>query len=156
MVALVLYQPDIPQNTGTMLRLCACLGVAAHLVEPAGFDASDRSFRRAGMDYLAQVDLARHVSWDAFQQWRGVRRLILATTQAALPYTRFAFHQADLILVGRESSGAPEEVHAAATARITIPIAPGLRSLNVATAAAMILGEALRQTDGFARTGADA
>jgi len=102
------------------------------------------------MDYLDRVDLTRYVSWDTFQQWRGKRRLILATTKAALPYTGFAFDRDDLILVGRESAGVPEEVHAAATAGVTIPMANGLRSLNVATAAAMILGEALRQTDGFA------
>jgi tRNA (cytidine/uridine-2'-O-)-methyltransferase len=134
-----------------MLRLCAGLGVAAHIIGPAGFDASDRSFRRAGLDYLSHVDLTRHSSWDAFMQWRGDRRIVLATTKAALPYTGFSFDGDDLLLVGRESAGVPDNVHAAADARITIPMAADMRSLNVATAAAMILGEALRQTGGLVK-----
>ncbi len=151
MVSLVLYQPDIPQNAGTILRLCACLDVDAHVIEPAGFDLSDRALKRAGMDYLQQVRLTRHVSWDAFRNWQTASgsRLVLATTKAALPYAGFAFRGDDLILLGRESAGVPDAVHEAADARLTIPMAAGLRSLNVATAAAMILGEALRQTDGF-------
>ena len=151
MIALVLYQPDIPQNTGTMLRLCACLGVDVHVIEPPGFDLSDRALKRAGMDYLAQVSLVRHLSWEKFAAWRAEsgRRLVLATTKAALPYTAFDFAGDDLILMGRESAGVPERVHEAADARLTIPMAPGMRSLNVATAAAMMLGEALRQTAGF-------
>jgi tRNA (cytidine/uridine-2'-O-)-methyltransferase len=151
MLSLVLYQPDIPQNAGTMLRLGACLGVDVHVIEPAGFDLSDRALRRAGMDYLAQVRLIRHLSWDKFVAWRteSGRRLVLATTRSALPYTDFGFRDGDLILMGRESAGVPETVHAAADARIVIPMAAGLRSLNVATAAAMMLGEALRQTGRF-------
>ena len=151
MISLVLYQPDIPQNTGTMLRLCACLGVEVHVIEPTGFDLSDRALRRAGMDYLAQLRPIRHLSWDKFVAWRAEagRRLVLATTKAALPYADFAFADGDLILMGRESAGVPETVHAAADARLTIPMVAGMRSLNVATAAAMILGEALRQTDRF-------
>ncbi len=151
MIALVLYQPDIPQNTGTMLRLCACLGVDVHVIEPPGFDLSDRALKRAGMDYLAQVSLVRHLSWEKFAAWRAEsgRRLVLATTQSARPYTVFDFANEDLILMGRESAGVPERVHEAADARLTIPMAPGMRSLNVATAAAMMLGEALRQTAGF-------
>ena len=151
MVSLVLYQPDIPQNAGTILRLCACLGVEVHVIEPAGFDLSDRALKRAGMDYLEKVALVRHVSWEQFVAWRGEagRRLVLATTRAALPYAGFAFRTDDLIMLGRESAGVPEPVHEAADARITIPMAAGLRSVNVATAGAMILGEALRQTDGF-------
>ena len=148
---LALYQPDIPQNTGTMLRMAACLGVAADIIEPAGFDVSDRNFRRAGLDYLDALDVTRHPSWSAFEAWRAERglRLVVATTRAALPYTAFAFRADDVVLVGRESAGVPEAVHAAADARIVVPMRRGLRSLNVAVAAAMILGEALRQTGDF-------
>ena len=122
------------------------------MIEPAGFDLSDRALRRAGMDYLAQTTLVRHLSWEVFCAWRAEtpdRRLVLATTKAALPYADFAFRAGDMILMGRESAGVPNSVHQAADARVTIPMVAGLRSLNVATAAAMILGEALRQTDGF-------
>ncbi len=145
---LALYQPDIPQNAGTMLRACACLGVAAAIVEPAGFPVSDRHFRRAGMDYLDQVEIARHISFRAFEEWRARsgRRLVLLTTRAVQPYTDFAFRVDDILMVGRESAGAPPEAHDAAEARIVVPIRPELRSLNVAVAAAMVLGEALRQT----------
>ncbi len=147
-IALALYQPDIPQNCGTMLRLCACLGVEAAIIEPAGFPVSDRHFRRSGMDYLDAVSVTRHVSWRAFEDWRATtgRRLVLLTTTAALPFTDFAFAPDDILMVGRESAGAPPEVHDAADARILIPIRPGMRSLNVAVCAAMALGEALRQT----------
>ncbi|CAH1663666.1 tRNA (cytidine(34)-2'-O)-methyltransferase [Chelatococcus asaccharovorans] len=150
-IALALYQPDIPQNTGTLLRLCACLAIEAHIIEPAGFPVSDRAFRRAGMDYLDRVTITRHVSWTAFDTWRrqAERRLVLATTQGATLYTRFAFAPGDVILLGRESAGVPPAVHAAADARITVPMVADLRSLNVAVAAAMIAGEALRQTDGW-------
>ncbi len=150
-LTLALYQPDIPQNAGTMLRACACLGVNAAIIEPAGFPVSDRHFRRSGMDYLDQVDIARHVSFAAFEDWRHAagRRLVLLTTTAAEPYTQFVFHPGDVLMVGRESAGAPAQVHAAADARIVIPIRADLRSLNVAVAAAMALGEALRQTGGY-------
>lgn len=145
---LALFQPDIPQNAGTILRACACLGVGAAIVEPAGFPVSDRHFRRAGMDYLDHVDIARHVSFAAFEDWRRAagRRLVLLTTQGATPYTDFAYQPDDILMVGRELAGAPADVHAAADARIVVPIRPELRSLNVAVAAAMVLGEALRQT----------
>jgi tRNA (cytidine/uridine-2'-O-)-methyltransferase len=151
MPRLALYQPDIPQNTGTMLRLAACLGVPVEIIEPAGFDVSDRNLRRAGLDYLDRVAITRHVSWRAFMRWRAERglRLVLATTKGALPYTEFAFDRQDVILLGRESAGVPDEVHDAAEARIVIPMQPGLRSLNVAVAAAMLVGEALRQTGAF-------
>jgi tRNA (cytidine/uridine-2'-O-)-methyltransferase len=150
-VRLALYQPDIPQNTGTMLRMAACLGVAIEIIEPAGFDVSDRNFRRAGLDYLDALEVTRHPSWRAFEAFRAERRLrlVLATTKAATPYTEFAFEATDVVLVGRESAGVPDEVHAAADARIVVPMRPGLRSLNVAVAAALILGEALRQTGAF-------
>lgn len=158
MVALALYQPDIPQNTGTMLRLAACLGVVTHVIGPAGFDLSDRALRRAGMDYLDHARILRHVGWTAFEAWRSANpaRLVLLTTQAALPYTGHAFRPDDILLLGRESAGAPDEIHAVADARIVIPMADGLRSLNVATAAAMVLGEALRQTGGFPSAGTHA
>jgi tRNA (cytidine/uridine-2'-O-)-methyltransferase len=145
---LALYQPDIPQNTGTMLRLAACLDVAVDIIEPAGFDVSDRNFRRAGLDYLDHLDVTRHASWRAFEEWRrtGAFRLVLATTKAALPHTDFAFAHKDILLLGRESAGVPDEVHQAADARVVVPMRQDMRSLNVAVAAAMILGEALRQT----------
>ncbi len=144
---IALYQPDIPQNTGTILRLCACLGVEAHIIEPAGFPVSDRAFRRAGMDYLDQVAIMRHASVDAFEAWRHNEavRLLLFTTRGSISYLDHAFRPDDVLLFGRESAGVPERVHAAADARLVIPIRPALRSLNVAVAAAMALGEALRQ-----------
>lgn len=152
MPSLVLYQPDIPQNAGAMMRLCACLAVEVHLIGAAGFDLSDRSLRRAGMDYLEYVRLVRHVSWQEFEAWRAKSgfRLTLLTTRGATAYVDFPFRNDDLLLVGRESAGVPDAVHAAADARLVVPMAAGLRSLNVATAAAMVLGEALRQTGGFA------
>jgi tRNA (cytidine/uridine-2'-O-)-methyltransferase len=151
MLRLALYQPDIPQNTGTMLRMAACLGLAVEIVEPAGFDVSDRHLRRSGLDYLDHVAVTRHRSWEAFEAWRRAEgiRLVLATTTGAVPYTGFAYRDGDCVLMGRESAGAPEAVHAAADARVVVPIRPGLRSLNVAVAAAMVMGEALRQTGGF-------
>ncbi|MDQ0394690.1 tRNA (cytidine(34)-2'-O)-methyltransferase [Labrys monachus] len=149
---LALYQPDIPQNTGTMLRLCACLGVDAAIIEPANFPVSDRAFRRAGMDYLDRVEIQRHASFAAFERWRSGagHRLVLLTTRAAIPHVAFTFQPDDVLLVGRESAGVPDAVHEAADARILVPMRPALRSLNVAMAAAMVVGEALRQTGGFA------
>jgi tRNA (cytidine/uridine-2'-O-)-methyltransferase len=146
---IALYQPDIAQNTGTILRLAACLGVEAHIVEPAGFPTTDRAFRRAGMDYLDQVELVRHVSWPAFERWRRQTelRLVLFTTRATQSYLDHRFAPDDLLLFGRESSGVPAEVHAAADARLVIPMRPGLRSINVAMVCAMALGEALRQSN---------
>jgi tRNA (cytidine/uridine-2'-O-)-methyltransferase len=145
---IALFQPDIPQNTGTILRLCACLEVAAHIIEPAGFPVSDRHFRRAGMDYLDQVSITRHDSWSKFEQWRhaGGTRLILFTTRGGCSYLDHGYSAADVLLFGRDSAGVHDEVFAAADARLAIPIKPGLRSLNVAMAAAMAVGEALRQT----------
>ena len=148
---IALYEPDIPQNTGTILRLAACFGLAAHIIEPAGFPSSDRAFRRAGMDYLDQVTIQRHPSWEAFAAWReqaGVR-LVLFTTRAGISYLDHAFGADDLLLFGRESAGVPEAVHQAAAARLVIPMRARMRSLNVAMAAAMAVGEALRQTGGF-------
>jgi tRNA (cytidine/uridine-2'-O-)-methyltransferase len=148
---LALYQPDIPQNTGTILRLAACLGVPVDVIGPAGFDLSHRALRRAGLDYLAHVDLNRHASWGAFEAWRAGAgaRLVLLTAHGERPYTAFPFDPRDILLLGRESAGVPGEVHAAAQARISVPMQPGMRSLNVAVAAAMVLGEGLRQTTQF-------
>jgi tRNA (cytidine/uridine-2'-O-)-methyltransferase len=145
---IALFQPDIPQNTGTILRLAACLGIEAHIIEPAGFPTSDRSFRRAGMDYLDRVAIARHASWQAFEAWRRTERarLILFTTHASLSYLDHVFYPDDILLLGRESSGVSAQVHEAADARLLIPMRQGLRSLNVAMAAAMAVGEAMRQT----------
>jgi tRNA (cytidine/uridine-2'-O-)-methyltransferase len=144
---IALYEPDIAQNTGTILRLCACLGVQAHIIEPAGFPVSDRTFRRAGMDYLDQVSITRHTSFPAFEAWRASAgtRLILFTTRATTSYLDHAFQRGDVLLFGRESAGVPDQVHSAADARLVIPMRGGLRSLNVAMAAAMAVGEALRQ-----------
>lgn len=145
---IALYQPDIPQNTGTILRLCACLGIEAHLIAPAGFPLSDRAFRRAGMDYLDAVTMVRHASWPAFRavlQAQGAR-LVLFTTASQHCYLDFRYRPDDVLLFGRESAGVPPQVHAAAAARLVIPMRAGLRSLNVAVAAAMAAGEALRQT----------
>jgi tRNA (cytidine/uridine-2'-O-)-methyltransferase len=145
---IALFEPDIPQNTGTILRLAACLGLEAHIIEPAGFPVSDRAFRRAGMDYLDQVNLTRHSSWEAFETWRRQQglRVILFTTRVATPYLDHKFRSSDILLFGRESSGASEKVHAAADVRLVIPMRPNLRSINVAMACAIAVGEALRQT----------
>ena len=145
---IALYEPDIPQNTGTILRLCACLGVEAHIIEPAGFPVTDRAFRRAGMDYLDHVALKRHDSWSKFEEWprEAGFRLLLFTTKAAVSYLDFRYAASDILLFGRETVGVTDEVVAAADARLKIPMKPALRSLNVAMAAAMVVGEALRQT----------
>lgn len=144
---IALYQPDIAGNTGAILRLAACLGVGVDIVEPAGFDLSDRNLRRAGMDYLEMAALARHVDFDRFEQWRLAerRRLVLFSTRAALPYTDFAYADRDILLFGRESAGVPDHVHERADARLLIPMRGGGRSLNVALSAAMAAGEAMRQ-----------
>jgi tRNA (cytidine/uridine-2'-O-)-methyltransferase len=147
---IALFQPDIAQNTGTILRLCACLGIEAHIIEPAGFPTSDRAFRRAGMDYLDHVILERHADWNAFDAWRRAKnlRLVLFTTRAATSYLDHAFAPSDILLFGRESSGVADQVFAAADIRLLIPMQPGLRSINVAMACAMAAGEALRQLRG--------
>lgn len=148
---LVLYQPDIPQNAGTLLRLGACLGVAVEVIEPCGFVWDDRRLRRAGMDYLAGVELTRHRSWQAYSALRQKKgeRLVLLTTRGDRSYIDFAFAPGDALLLGRESAGVPQDVHAAADARLRIPLRQGQRSLNVAVAGAMVLGEALRQAKLF-------
>ena len=148
---LALYEPDIPQNAGSLMRLGACLGVGIDIIEPCGFLLSDRNFRRAGMDYLQSADIRRHESWARFYETTrpAASRLILLTTGGDTAYADFAFTPGDVLLVGRESAGVPPAVHDAVDARLVIPLRPGLRSLNVAQAAAMVLGEALRQTNGF-------
>ena len=149
---LALYEPDIPQNAGSLMRLGACLGVGIDIIEPCGFLLSDRNFRRAGMDYLKSADIRRHESWTRFHadlRRNESGRLVLLTTRGDMPYTGFTFAPTDTILVGRESAGVPDEVHTSADARLLIPLLPRLRSLNVAQAAAMVLGEALRQTSLF-------
>jgi tRNA (cytidine/uridine-2'-O-)-methyltransferase len=144
---IALFEPDIPQNTGTILRLAACLGIEAHIIEPAGFPVSDRAFRRAGMDYLDEVTITRHLSFPAFETWRAAAgaRLVLFTTHGDTTYLEHHFNRGDVLLFGRESTGVPAHVHAAADARVRIPMRPGMRSLNVAITAAMAVGEALRQ-----------
>ncbi len=147
---IALFEPDIPQNTGTTLRLAACLGVEVHLIEPAGFPVSDRAFRRAGMDYLDQVALTRHSSWPDFERWRRAQRLrlVLFTTKATLSYLDHRYEARDILLFGRESAGVPHHVHEAAEARLRIPMRAGMRSINVAMTCAMAVGEARRQTGG--------
>ncbi len=147
-VRLALYEPDIPQNTGAILRLGACLGVAVDIIEPCGFVLDDRRLRRAGMDYLDRVAMSRHASWPAFRRVRA-GRLVLLTTRGEDRLSGFRFRNGDTILLGRESAGVPEPVHDAADARVVIPMTDGARSLNVALAAALALGEALGQTDQF-------
>ncbi|MET3794198.1 tRNA (cytidine(34)-2'-O)-methyltransferase [Aquamicrobium terrae] len=144
---IALYQPDIAGNTGTILRLAACLGLGVDIIEPAGFDLSDRALKRAGMDYLEMAALTRHVDWKAFEEARQGKghRLILLSTRAATAYTDFAFAPTDILLFGRESAGVPDHVHAAADARLLIPMVEGARSINIALSAAMVAGEALRQ-----------
>lgn len=147
---LALYEPDIPQNAGTLIRLGACLAVPVDIIEPCGFPWDDRGFKRAGMDYVPLAEAVRHDSWEAFLSCRSsTGRLVLLTTKSSVPYTGFAFRPDDTLLVGRESAGVPPEVHERAEARVTIPMRPPARSLNVAIATAMVLGEALRQTAGF-------
>ncbi len=149
-VRIALYQPDIPQNTGTILRLCACLDVEAHIIEPAGFPITDRHFRRAGMDYLDQVSIIRHDSWRHFEDWRreAGHRLALFTTKGAEPYLEHRYSDDEILLFGRESAGVPDDVAAAAESRVVIPMRESLRSINLAMTVAMALGEALRQTRG--------
>ena len=148
-VRLALYQPDIPGNAGNMLRTAAGLGVPVDLIGPLGFVFDDKRLKRAGMDYLKHADIVRHVSWEAFRETLGRRRLLLLTTRGETAYTDFKFRPGDVILMGQESAGAPEPIHDLARARLRIPLRPGLRSLNVAAAAAMVLGEVLRQLNGF-------
>lgn len=146
-VSLALYQPDIPQNLGTLLRLGACLGVPLEVIEPCGFVLDDRKLKRAGMDYLNTVDWRRHAGWSAFQRWihQSSKRLLLLTTKAELSFHRFAFQPGDVLMLGQESAGVPVGVAEACDARLRVPMITGMRSLNIATAGALVLTEALRQ-----------
>ena len=149
MISVAFYQPDIPQNVGAAMRLCACLGVPMMVIEPCSFPWNENKIRESAMDYMTKINLTRFSSWQDFEDRRGERRLVLMTTKASLPYTDFRFQEGDILLAGRESSGVPDDVHAKADGRVVIPLKEGLRSLNIVNATAMILGEALRQTDGF-------
>jgi len=144
---LVLFQPDIPGNTGTLLRLAGCMGVKVHIIEPAGFRLDEKAFRRAGMDYVEQAAMQKHLNWAEFENWRKEekRRSLLLTTKATQSYTDFEYEDSDLIMLGRESIGAPDYVHQAVDQRLTIPMAGETRSLNMALTGAMVLGEAIRQ-----------
>lgn len=148
---LALYEPDIPQNAGTIFRLAACLGITIDLIEPAGFDASDRNLKRAGLDYLPFVEIRRHLNFAHFDAWRRAEnfRLVLATTKGAVAHTAFKFESKDILLLGRESAGVPDEIHALADARVKIPLRSCTRSLNIAVAGAILISEALRQLDAF-------
>lgn len=146
-LSLALYQPDIPQNVGAAIRLCACLGANLEIIEPCGFLWDPRRIRQSALDYYDRLQPILHQSWDDFiDLYQDRRRIILLTTKAESPYHGFGFKEGDILLAGRESVGVPEQVHQAASARINVPMAEGLRSLNVVNACAMILGEALRQT----------
>jgi tRNA (cytidine/uridine-2'-O-)-methyltransferase len=151
MPRIALYQPDIPHNTGAILRFAACMGVDVDIIEPAGFDLSDRGLKRAGMDYVERAALRRHISFESFEIFRAEQgsRLVLLSTKAAIPYTDFAFRPDDMLLFGRESAGVPPSVHERAEARLIVPMRPGLRSINLAMTVAMVTGEALRQTGGL-------
>ena len=145
-VGLAFYQPDIPQNIGAAMRLCACLDVPMHVIEPTTFAWKEQEFRRAGMDYVNHVALTRHISWTAFDAARKPARLILVETDGATPLWDFTFQAGDILMLGRESAGTPPDIYKACDATITIPMKAGVRSMNVVTAAALVLGEALRQT----------
>ena len=143
---LALYEPDIPQNTGTLMRLCACMNVPMDIIEPCGFILSDKNLRRAGMDYIDHLDLTKHLDWAAFKTAAAGRRLVLLSTKSSDSFLDFRFGADDVLIAGRESAGVPEHVHQACAARVFIPMKSGMRSLNVALASAIVLGEALRQT----------
>jgi tRNA (cytidine/uridine-2'-O-)-methyltransferase len=147
---LALFEPDIPQNLGAFIRLSACLAVPLDVIEPCGFPVDDKRIRRAAMDYYDLARLTRHSSWEAFRRDRPAGRLVLLTTRAAETFPQLAFRPDDILLLGRESAGVPDHVHDAADVRLRIPLQAGARSLNVALAAATVLGEALRQTNGYA------
>ena len=152
MISLVLFEPDIAQNTGSLMRLAACMASQLHIIEPCGFPLDDRALARVAMDYGGKADVVRHLSWTHFYQYKqklDSSRLLLLSTRAQQSYTAFAYQPNDMLLLGRESAGVPEQVHNSADGLLRIPLAEGARSLNVVQAACMVLGEALRQTDGF-------
>ena len=149
MIEIALFQPDIAPNAATIIRMAACFGLKVTIIEPAGFAWTDSSFRRAGLDYLDRAVVQRRPSWQVFREETQGRRLVLVSTKAEVPYSQFNFARGDIILMGQESAGVPQEVHEAVQARVLIPMKPGERSLNVSLACAMVTGEALRQTAGF-------
>ena len=150
MIRIALYQPDIPQNTGAAMRLTSCLGIGLDIIEPCGFVLDDKKLRRSAMDYIEELDLKRHKSWDSFfNTYNGKNRLVLLSTKAEMTYVNFSFKSGDILLAGRESAGVPDSVHEQVSERITIPMPGGGRSLNVINSLAMVTGEALRQTKGF-------
>lgn len=146
MISIALYQPDIPQNVGAMIRLCACMGTGMEVIEPCSFPWNERKIRQSAMDYMTAVDIVRHTSWDAFSKRHDGRRVVLMSTKAALPYGDFEFRADDILLAGSESAGVPDHVHESVDARVLIPMRGSMRSLNIVNASSMILGEALRQT----------
>lgn len=145
MIRIALYQPDIPQNVGAMIRLSACLGLGLDVIEPCGFPWNERKIKQSAMDYLTLVNYVRHSSWENFLEHKGKARIILMTTKASVPYTEFEFQSGDILLAGRESLGVPDHVHKAADGRVLIPMHGAARSLNIVNATAMITGEAMRQ-----------
>lgn len=149
MVHLALYQPDIPQNLGSAIRLCSCLDVSLDVIMPCGFPWNDKKIRQAGLDYMDAIQLTKHDSWDRFKETKKDSRLILMTTKASVRYTDFEFNEKDILIAGRESSGVPDEIHDYVDHRVVVPVKPGLRSFNIINASAMILSEALRQTESF-------
>lgn len=149
MLSIALYQPDIPQNVGAMIRLTACLGLDLHIIEPCGFPWNDRKIKQSAMDYMTLVNYERHSSWAVFREQTKDRRIILMTTKASGAYTDFTFQDGDILLAGRESAGVPEDIHNSVDGRVLIPMYGEARSLNIVNATAMITGEALRQTGGF-------
>jgi len=146
MPSLALYQPDIPQNVGAAMRLCAGLGVPLAIIEPCAFPWDEKKIRHAAMDYMTKVNMTRYSSWEVFCDSHASQRIILMSTKSAIPYTDFTFQGGDILLAGSESAGVPPHVHDSACARLLIPLQEGLRSLNVVNASSMMLGEALRQT----------
>ena len=146
---IALYQPDIPQNTGNIFRLGACLGVSVDIIEPTGFIFDDKKFKRSAMDYIDYIDYKRHIDWQHFYDWsqREKYRLILMTTKAQQSFYEFEFHSSDILLFGRESAGVPDNIHQIVSHRLTIPMKKGVRSINLSSSVALVLGEGLRQTN---------
>ena len=146
---IALYQPDIPQNTGNIFRLGACLGVSVDIIEPTGFIFDDKRFKRSAMDYLDHIDYRRHIDWQHFYDWAKDNefRLILMTTKSKKSLYNFEFHPSDILLFGRESAGVPENIHKIVDHRLTIPMKEGVRSINLSSSVALVLGESLRQTN---------
>jgi tRNA (cytidine/uridine-2'-O-)-methyltransferase len=152
MLSIAMFEPDIPQNTGSMIRLCACMNTTLHIIEPCGFPLNNKLLQRAAMDYIEHVRLERHMSWQHFLDYKQIQkasRLLLLSTHASSMYTEFSYQPGDILLLGRESAGVPDYVRDTADARLRIPVQAGVRSLNIVQAASMVLGEALRQTGGF-------